>query len=282
MRMVLLFTTLAVLYAGLLVPFTKYMLERPIAVKIGYLQDAKVVKLLVADQRYLVAQYAVGKVLIYYGTLIEKLKQRVIIPPEHGDMFRMMQTAVELDPYNMDAYYFSQAIFAWETGHAYEVNELLDYGMRYRRWDYQLPFFAGFNSAYFLKDYASAARYMKTAAELSQNPLLINLAARYLYESDQSEFGIYFLESMLKTTLNPKMKVMYELRIDALKAVISIKMAARQYVDKFGIPPASLKQLQAAGILIEIPQDPYGGEFYLEQNGTVRSTSKFAMKGRGQ
>lgn len=281
MHFVLTFTTIAVLYIALLIPFSKYMSDRPVAVKVGYLPDAKVVKLLVADQRYLFAQYAVAKVLIYYGTLMDKLKQKVIITPEHDEMFKILHTAAVLDPYNLDVYYFAQAIFAWETGRTSEVNELLDYGMRYRRWDYQLPFFAGFNSAYFLKDYASAASYMKIAAERSQNPLMISLASRYLYESGQSEFGIYFLDSMLKTTLNPSIKSMYELRIKALQTVIEIKKAVKHYVVKTGNQPTTLKQLQNAGMLEIIPQDPYGGEFYLDRDGTVRSTSKFALKDRG-
>jgi hypothetical protein len=281
MRNVLIFWTIIVLYAGLLIPFSKYMAERPVAVKVGYLPDARAVKLLVADQRYLFAQYAFAKVLIYYGTLVDKLKHKVIITPEYDNMFNVLRTVVVLDPYNLDAYYFAQAIFTWDVGRTREVNALLDYGMGYRRWDYQLPFFAGFNSAYFLKDYPAASRYIKVAAERSQNPLLINLAARYLYESGQSEIGIYFLDSMLKTTLNPKIKAMYELRINALKAVIEINKAVKQFVDKTGNLPATLKQVQSEGFLKEIPQDPYGGEFYLDRNGAVRSTSKFAMKDRG-
>jgi len=281
MRTVLPFITLVIMYAGLLVPFSNYMSERPIAVKVGYLPDAHAVKLVVADQRYLFAQYAVGKVLIYYGTLMDKLKQKVYIAPENDNMFRILKTAVVLDPYNLDAYYFAQAIFAWEADRTSEVNSILDYGVRYRHWDYQLPFFVGFNSAYFLKDYTSAAIYMKLAAERSRNPLLINLSARYLYESGQSEIGIYFLESMLQTTLNPKIRAMYELRINALKAVIEIQNAIKKYTDKTGKLPVTLKQLQTTGILTKIPQDPYGGEFFIDRDGAVHSTSKFAMKDRG-
>lgn len=282
MRTVSLFIVLAFLYAGLLIPFTKYMAERPIAVRVGYLPDSVAVKLLLADQKYLFAQYAVVKVLMYYGTLVEKLKHKVIVPPEHDNMFSLLRTAVALDPYNLDAYYFAQATFTWDVGRYREVNTFLDYGMKYRMWDYQLPFYAGFNSAYFLKDYPSAARYMKIAAERSQNPLLISLTSRYMYESNQSEFGIYFLESTLKNTINPQIRTMYELRIAALKAVIEIKRAVKEYKEKTGELPAMIKQLQAAGLLIEIPQDPYGGEFYLDRDGTVRSTSLFAKKERGR
>lgn len=282
MRKVLPFIALVIIYSVFVVPFSRYMMERPIAVKVGYLPDAKIVKLLVADQRYLFAQYAVGKVLIYYGTLVDKLKQKVVVVPEHEDMFGLIKTATILDPYNMDAYYFAQAIFSWEGGRYKDVNSLMDYGMNYRQWDYQLPFFAGFNSAYFLKDYSSAANYMKIAAERSRNPLLANLAARYLYESGQSEFGIFFLEMMMNSTFNPKIKAMYELRINALKAITEIKRAIENYVSKTGTVPKHLGQLVETGIILAIPKDPYGGEFYLDRDGVVRTTSKFVMKVRGQ
>jgi hypothetical protein len=136
-------------------------MEGPIAVKVGYLPDAKIVKLLVADQRYLFAQYAVGKVLIYYGTLVDKLKQKVVVVPEHEDMFGLIKTATILDPYNMDSYYFAHAYIFLGRG-ALQGRQLSD-GLRYELspMDYQLPFFAGFNSAYFLKTILQRPNYMK-------------------------------------------------------------------------------------------------------------------------
>ncbi len=61
----------------------------------------------------------------------------------------------------MDAYYFAQAVLVWDVGQVRLANELLEYGMRYRTWDYLLPFFAGFNYSYFLKDNEKAAQYYR-------------------------------------------------------------------------------------------------------------------------
>ncbi len=59
------------------------------------------------------------------------------------------------------------AIIVWGAGLVSATNELPEYGMRYRTWDYYLPFFAGFNYAYFLKDYENAARCYKRVGELT-------------------------------------------------------------------------------------------------------------------
>jgi len=47
--------------------------------------------------------------------------------------------------------------------------------------------------------------------------------------------------------------------------------------------PTSVEQLSRVGLLTPPPVDPYGGRFYIEADGKVYSTSKFAfagMKGR--
>src|ERR1035437_4961022 len=61
--------------------------------------------------------------------------------------------------------------------------------MKYRTWDWQLPFFAGFNSAFFLKDYAAAARYYQRAGELSGSDLSRLLAGRYGPGATDSPLG---------------------------------------------------------------------------------------------
>lgn len=276
----LLFIVLLVGYAFYIVPFTSYMKNRPVAVKLGYIPSAEVLRVAVGDQKLLVAHLAVVKVLVYYGTLIENLKNKIVLPAEYHNMYTTLQTAVKLDPYNMDSYYFSEGAFTWEVGRAKEVNLMLDYGMEYRTWDYLLPFFAGFNAAYFLKQYESAARYMKRAAELSGNPLFTNLAARYYYESDKSQLGISFLEMMEKGARDENVRRLYRLRRTALQAVMHIQAAVSQFKEQNGRLPERIEELIERGILRRLPEDPYGGTFYLDNKGTVRTTSKFAAGGQ--
>lgn len=259
------------------VPFTDYLKNRPVEVKLGYLPDAGILKITSGEYRYLVADLAVLRVLFYYGTLFDPGKNAVQGKPEFFNMFKTMETALFLDPYNMDAYYFSQAAFTWEIGHAADVNKMLEYGMKYRTWDYWLPFYAGFNAAYFLKDYTKAATYMKKAAEISGDQLFTTLAGRYFYEAGETDLGIAFLDTMIKSAKEERLRKIYETRRDALLAVRSISGAVKRYKTARGRLPADLKLLVSTGIMAKMPKDPYGGKFYLDSDGTVRSTSKFAF-----
>lgn len=265
-------------YALLVVPFSNYLSKRPVAVKLGFFPDARVIRITAADQINLVANYAVTRVLFYFGTLVDMDKRKVAVQPEYYNMFKTMETVVKLDPYNMDAYYFMQAAFTWELGRAQDVNRVLAYGMKYRTWDYQLPFYAGFNAAYFLKDYKTAAAYFQRAAELSGQQLFTTLSARYFYEAGETGLGIAFLDTMTKGAKDPKVRRVYELRRAALQAVQELEEGVALYRQTRGMLPSALYDLVAAGFIARVPVDPYGGSFYLDTTGRVRSTSKFVLQ----
>jgi hypothetical protein len=267
-------------YAMLLIPFSSFMKDRPVALKLGYLPEAEVMRALAADQRYLLGQVAVDRVLFYYGSLFMQQRQekRVQTEPEYLNMFATLQKALKLDPYNLDAYYFAQAAYTWELGRIREVNNLLEYGMKYRTWDASLPFYAGFNAAYFQKDYRQASIYMQRAAEISKNPLYTTLASRYFYEAGQNSLGIVFLTAMEKGAKDVKIKTIYRMRREALLAIDQISRAVSQYHSLHHVPPPDLAVLVASGFLKAIPADPYGGQFYLDSTGKVRSTSNLSLK----
>lgn len=276
----LIFPVLLLCYIGILIPFTASLRERSVAVKLGRMPEAEVIRMIAGEHRYLVAEYAVTKVLFYFGTLLEKQKNNITAKPEYFEMFKTLETAVKLDPYNIDAYYFTQSAFTWEVGRAADVNRVLLHGMKYRTWDWSLPYFAGFNSAYFLKDYKSAATYMKKAAELSGNSLLTTLAARYFYESRQNDFAIAFIDTMEKGARDKKVKEVYALRKRALLAIKLLTDATESYRENNGSCPRSLADLTSGGFVDAVPVDPYGGTFYLDEKCMVRTTSKLAF-GKG-
>jgi len=253
------------------------MAKRPFLEKLGAAPNAKVVGPVADGYKGLFASWWVAKVIFYYGSLIDPDKRQLRTTPEYYNMYETIKSAIQLDPYNMDAYYFAQATFSWELRRIDEVNSLLKYGMTHRSWDYWLPFYAGFNAAYFKHDYAEGARLMKIAAQRSGNSLFTKLAARYFYQSSQTDLGIIFLESALKQTNSDKLKAIYKTRLEALTAVSQIEKAVQQFQQDFGHVPANLNELVTRKILKALPQDPYGGKFFLDEQGRVESTSKFAF-----
>jgi len=266
-------------YALILGPFVSYMSKKPIEEKLGYVPSLKVIRAMSADQKELTAASLVMKVLMYFGGLVPK-EPRTTMKTESPDllgMSRLLHGAVQLDPYNVDAYYFAQSFLTWDAKQFKIANELLDYGMKYRTWDWYLPFFAGFNSAYFLKDYPKAATYYKRAGELSGQDLHKSLASRYMQESGRTDLAIAYLTVIEKGERNQSIKKDYQIRLAAFYEVKRIEIARDRFMAEHGGLPISVEQLVQLGLLAPAPADPYGGRFYLEPSGKVATTSKFAF-----
>jgi tetratricopeptide (TPR) repeat protein len=274
----LLVVGLLVAYLAILPILQEQLRLRALVVKLGYTPTAEVLKVTSADHRYTAAEWAVLKVLFYFGSTIEKYREQVIVKPEYLNMYRTLVTAVQLDPYNMDAYYFMQSAFTWEVGRVNEVNSVLEYGMKYRTWDWYLPYFIGFNEAYFLKNYAKAGEYMRKAAEISGNDLFTRLATRYFFEAGQVDLGLSFLDVMIEKTRDPQVRELYRMRRQALLAARELEDAVAEFRRRFGVTPKQLQELVTAGLIDALPADPYGGRFYLDPEGRVRTTSKFAVQ----
>ena len=276
MKPVLLLTTLILFYSAVTFPFTSYVKSRPVIEKIGYVPEPDALKLLSADQHQFTSASLMMSLISYYGSLAEQAPNEVYAKPEFPAMQKMVEAAVQLDPYNMDAYYFAEAM-VWFTGQVTATNRMLEYGMHYRDWDFYLPYFAGFNYAFFLKDYASAAKYYQRVGALTGTDLPMTLAGRYLYEAGRTDMAISYLSLMVKNAGNEAVKKALQTRLDAFLAVRKIEIAADLFQKKLHRRPLSPRELLLSGYLSKIPVDPYGGIFYIDVQGKVRSTSKFAF-----
>jgi tetratricopeptide (TPR) repeat protein len=258
------------------------MTKRPFAEKLGYVPQAEVLLFATMDQKQITSASLVMKVLFYFGGLFDEAANRIYTPPDYAGMQSTIEAAVKLDPYNMDAYYFAQAIMVWDMKRVRAATDLLEFGMQYRTWDWQLAYFAGFNYGYFLKDYVNAAKYWKRVGDLTGNALSINLAGRYMYEAGQTDMAIAYLTAMEKGAQNEAIKKSFKLRLDAFKGVKVLESARDKYIKKYGKLPTSLDKLIQKGYITKMPVDPYGGTYYLDERGQVRSTSKFAFGGRSK
>ncbi len=265
---------LVALYGALLVPLTHHLQRQPFLEKVGYVPQPIIMQVLAADLRHALAAGLTAKVLIYYGTLVEKERLGAESPPDHDTMHATLVAASRLDPYNMDIYYFAQAM-AWDFQKIPETTALLEYGMGYRDWDFYLPFFAGFNYAFFLQNYPAAARHYATAHRLTGSDLFARLASRYLYEGGRTDLALDYLELMIRGAANPAVRQTFEWRRDALREIRRVETARDQFKAAHGRMPTSLAELAGSGFLTKPPIDPYGGEIYLDSTGAVRTTSKF-------
>lgn len=273
---------LACLGIGLLLLFpsllslTRLRESAPPPERIGYRPSFEVTYFTSLEFRYLLSELLFYDAVFYYGSMLERPKER----PDYVMLGRYIDSATRLNAYNIDAYYFGQAIITWEGGMVRDMNVILERGAKRRNWDYYLPFFLGFNNAYFLNDRETAAKYYAQAARLNpRQSFLPNLVGRLYYEANKTDQAIEYLKIVARGTFNDAVRRSLETRIATLEAIRFLEGAVRRYERKNGRLPADISDLVSGGVLKAIPPDPYGGHFYYDRgDGRIKTTSKMAFQ----
>jgi tetratricopeptide (TPR) repeat protein len=277
LKKIILLLAFMLLLFGTHVPLTTLRDSRPPEVRLGFFPPAPVVKALSADQYQFVSHLISLRCLFYFGTLVEEKGQ----VRDWNKLHRALYTSTRLDPYNMDAYYFSQAVLPWDAGKPQEAIDLLEYGFAHRTWDWYLPFFLSFDYAFFMKDYGKAGEYLTKAAELNPRAAwFATLAARYYYEGGRTALALAYLKELIPTARSEAIRRQLMIRAEALENILQLEEAIADFINRFQKAPKNLQELVDLGILNHIPEDPYGGTFYLDKEGKVRTTSKLAF-GKG-
>jgi len=152
---------------------------------------------------------------------------------------------------------------------------LLEKGSSYRTWDFMLPFYIGFNSFYFLDDNDTASKFLMEAARRpGASAIYADLATKLAYKDRRTENAITFQEYILEHTDDPKLRTEYETRLTALRGVLYLEKAVVSYKQRFGVYPRSLEDLMKKHIIDALPQEPYGGSYYIDSSGKVTTTSE--------
>jgi hypothetical protein len=226
-----------------------------------------------ADMSFLNASVFLG------GTSPQKDTHRYL-PQQYSWLLNTLKNSAALDPYFSDPYYLMNSALIWDRYKLDEVNALIAKGAAMRSWDTMLPFFAGFNYYYFLNDGTKSFYYLKLASQRSGgNPFYDSLAARVAYNANKTEFAISYLENQIQQAElqgNKGKNVDLERRLEVLKGIRQIEVAVESYKELFGTLPTTVGELSTSGLLRTIPADPYGGSFYIDRDGLVKTTSNMA------
>jgi tetratricopeptide (TPR) repeat protein len=227
----------------------------------------------------IVSDFLFLRALGFLGSLTEKRllsgQQHAIATPQQWKWFySVLEASTDLDPLFLDPYYIAQAYLTWDANMVQEANTLLEKGTFYRSCAWLMPFIAGFNHFFFLQDNYTAAQYlMESSRRPNASPIIASLAARLAYKAHNTENAIFFLEELLKKTEDPKIQTAFEKRLKTLRAIRTIEQAVALYEERFGAKPHNLQQLIDKNLLKSIPEDPYGGHFFLDKDETVKTTS---------
>lgn len=190
-----------------------------------------------------------------------------------------LDTITDLDPYYWDAYLFSQVFLTFDEKHYEAANRLLSKGRKYLPDNFHIPYYMGLNHYNFGKDPGKGAQYLIEASRIPGSPFyLASLAARLSAYSSDYQRGIIFLKEMLAQTTSPEIADHYKLRIQVLERMHLLEQLVTVYQTKHNRKPSTLEELVGAGLIEKLPTDPYGGKFFIQDDGKINTTSKMVKR----
>jgi hypothetical protein len=104
---------------------------------------------------------------------------------------------------------------------------------------------------------------------------LAPLAARLLAQSGQFEAARDFALELSRSD-DPVTRQTFQrrlLELDREQAAVDLEVAIRAFEATRGRLPAQLAELVGAGLLLQVPADPLGGDFLVLADGGVATTS---------
>ena len=225
----------------------------------------------------IVSDFLFLKVSTFFG---QKFLSNEKLEKQQADYaFHSIDTITDLDPWFWDAYLFGDMLLAWDFGEPEMANELLRKARQYRTQDFKPPYYMGFNHFYFLKDNATASKFLMEASKLPDAPsYLFALASRLSVYQDQLRPAILFLKGILEKNKNPAMERQISTRLKALIILDNLEQKVQAFKSAHGVFPKTIDELVISGDIDTIPQDPYGGDFFILENGRVFTTSKLIFK----
>lgn len=220
--------------------------------------------LMTAGDRNLAANIAAIRALV-----VNNFKMK---PDELAILAKVQEDVSWLNPSHEDNYYIAAAILPWQ-GEVDPAQRILARATKARRYDYQPAFFYAFNLLHFNGDAAGASAWMREAAEFlpeGNNRLhMQNLAAIWLDRVQDVDVAIGVVEAMAKEAKRRDFQNYLEKRATRLRTLKALRSAQAGYQQRFNRPLVAVQDLVNAGIITELPQDPFGFGFEIDRNGRV-------------
>lgn len=216
---------------------------------------------LAAGDRYLAANLAVFRATI--------VSVQDINPSDYQILAKVQEDASYLNPAQADNYYIAQGVLPWIGEHTAAIF-IIERASLARHRDFLPPYFLGFDYMYFEGKFEMAGHYYLEAANRAggkNRDALLSHAAKFMEKGNDPATAITFIEGLIKSTRNQRLQQFLKSRILRLERLIELRTAADKYRERFGRPPSHLADLEESGILNEIPTDPLGIGYSLDDRG---------------
>ena len=134
----------------------------------------------------------------------------------------------------------------------------------------------GFNYWYFFEDLEKAREDLIAGSKLPGAPaFLASMASRLIAKTEDPKAAVEFLQTQLATIKDPKAR---EALNDKLKRAVlkwhlaELNKAMDTYKNQTGVRASSMQQMIDFGVLIKVPEEPFGGEYIIKE-GEIEHTS---------
>ena len=215
---------------------------------------------------------------ILWLRLIQVIGKKRNSADEYEWMYHALDVLTTLDPQYAYAYYAGGVILGDLANRTDLSNRLLEKGVNANPEVWNIPFLLGYNYYFLLGEPAKGAEYIIRAASLPDGPsYLPGLATRMAAEAGSPDTSLAFLEARLRETHDPEMR---EVLANRMKEVIIerdlrlLEHAVDAYRTQHLALPATLTDLVVAGVLPNLPEEPFGGDYRLDsETGRVSSST---------
>jgi tetratricopeptide (TPR) repeat protein len=190
-------------------------------------------------------------------------------------LYPAVDLVTDLDPRHGYAYQVA-GILLGSVGRVAESNAILEKGTARFRDRYILPYLRAFNAFFYDNDFVAAAKYAEIAAAKEGAPAHVrgNVLAYYV-KGRRPDAAIAYLESVLPEARDDEsrkalLRQLAQARLE--RDALAVEEAVASWRTRTGVRPVAIATLVADGFLAAVPRDPFGGDYYLDGDGRLRST----------
>jgi len=189
----------------------------------------------------------------------------------------LLDIATALDPKLVVAYDFGSSFLAPPppngAGEPERAVDLVNFGIKNNPDQWRLYYDLGFIEYMERKDYASAAQAFQRGSELpGAHPWLKVLASEMATHAGELKMARMLWATTYQTSQDRDIRANAAAHLRALEVdedVALLEQAVARYRQKTGHIPATLSEVEEAGLLAKIPLDPFGHPYKLTAAGGI-------------
>jgi tetratricopeptide (TPR) repeat protein len=251
------------------------------ALEVTYVPAGRALSALAPGARLSIANY-------YWLLTVQYLGDQSLRSGDFAQLFPLVDLVTDLDPEHGYAYQ-TAGIALSSAGRLDESDRILKKGIdRGPKW-WTYPFYLAFNSFFYRHDYETAARWADLAARTpGASTNISHLALSLKSKAGRPEDAIALLDELRGKALDEAteraLDEQYKLAV-LQRDFAALDAAVERFRESRGRPPSRLEEVVAAGLLTAIPPDPFGGQYYVDQDGRVHASERdfrFAPAGVSQ